>query len=356
MDDSLYHKLKAWASTDPPANVKVHRLPGDEHEKRSASSGQAPQGLQENVPSHVVWGEVEHSEETSDKSGSTGSTLRPRKRNQGLVSRARPPLGQQQHHIEFQAHSDQGSSSADAPVHVSSDRPSSEKSRSGTYPPGYPQGGLNAVEENGRRVNDRPHVESKNHMVWASPSNTNSEESCSRVNSEEVLKKVPLDENGLPLSIGSLAHSEGNCKPCLFVCTKVGCQNGMECEFCHFPHKRKNKPRPCKGKRDRYRKLVGRMEQLILSNPRVLEESPEDLPPSIKDNPVLRNKLMSKVQARLEAGRQGHAIDSEDDDLDGDDDHEGHDNEAVAQPGQPAASSYQPPPRPRRGARNIESL
>jgi len=62
-------------------------------------------------------------------------------------------------------------------------------------------------------------------------------------------------------SIGSAKHDEDGCKPCLFVHTHVGCQNGSNCEFCHFIHKRKNKARPCKGKRERYRKLLLRMEE-----------------------------------------------------------------------------------------------
>lgn len=64
---------------------------------------------------------------------------------------------------------------------------------------------------------------------------------------------------GIP-SVGSARHDQGACKPCLFVHTEVGCQNGTLCEFCHLPHKRKSKPRPCKGKRDRYRRLLMRME------------------------------------------------------------------------------------------------
>lgn len=60
-------------------------------------------------------------------------------------------------------------------------------------------------------------------------------------------------------SIGSALHDVDGCKPCLFVHTHVGCQNGSSCEFCHFVHKRKNKARPCKGKRERYRKLLIRL-------------------------------------------------------------------------------------------------
>jgi hypothetical protein len=64
-------------------------------------------------------------------------------------------------------------------------------------------------------------------------------------------------------SIGAALHDSEGCKPCLFVHTHVGCQNGASCEFCHYVHKRKSKPRPCKGKRDRYRKLLMRMEESL---------------------------------------------------------------------------------------------
>lgn len=57
-------------------------------------------------------------------------------------------------------------------------------------------------------------------------------------------------------SAGSVHHDEGTCKPCLFVNTIVGCQNGVGCEFCHLFHRRKSKLRPCKSKRERYRRLV----------------------------------------------------------------------------------------------------
>lgn len=62
-------------------------------------------------------------------------------------------------------------------------------------------------------------------------------------------------------SIGGELHDAGQCKPCLFVHTQVGCTNGGACEFCHWVHKRKSRPRPCKGKRDRYRKLLTRMQE-----------------------------------------------------------------------------------------------
>eukprot|EP00747_Dinoflagellata_sp_TGD_P063355 gnl/TRDRNA2_/TRDRNA2_153405_c0_seq5.p1 gnl/TRDRNA2_/TRDRNA2_153405_c0~~gnl/TRDRNA2_/TRDRNA2_153405_c0_seq5.p1 ORF type:complete len:335 (+),score=43.78 gnl/TRDRNA2_/TRDRNA2_153405_c0_seq5:93-1097(+) len=114
---------------------------------------------------------------------------------------------------------------------------------------------------------------------------------------EALRASVPLDENGQMTSVGSAMHASGMCKPCLFIASKVGCTNGIVCSFCHFPHKRKNKPRPCKGKRDRYRRLVSRMEDMIHDNPDLIEEA--DLiqfPPSIEQNPKLKSKLVSKME------------------------------------------------------------
>jgi hypothetical protein len=77
----------------------------------------------------------------------------------------------------------------------------------------------------------------------------------------EALKRVVRrNENGEYTSIGSAEHDAG-CKPCLFVHSRVGCSNGLNCDFCHFTHKRRSRPRPCKNKRNRYRKLMERMEK-----------------------------------------------------------------------------------------------
>lgn len=74
-----------------------------------------------------------------------------------------------------------------------------------------------------------------------------------------LLEPVRLNEQGEPTSVGSAGHDQ-SCKPCLFVHSKVGCRKGVMCEFCHFKHNRRSRPRPCKGKRNRYRKLLNRLE------------------------------------------------------------------------------------------------
>lgn len=47
--------------------------------------------------------------------------------------------------------------------------------------------------------------------------------------SESSVQKL---SNGMP-SIGSVGHDIGKCKPCAFMYTK-GCENGLNCEFCHI--------------------------------------------------------------------------------------------------------------------------
>merc|ERR1719478_449236 len=51
-------------------------------------------------------------------------------------------------------------------------------------------------------------------------------------------------------SLGSANHGDGTCKRCCFF-PKGRCQNGYDCEFCHFDHekrKRKNKKKSKKKK------------------------------------------------------------------------------------------------------------
>lgn len=59
-------------------------------------------------------------------------------------------------------------------------------------------------------------------------------------------------------SVGSGGHETQTCRPCLFVHTEAGCHKGASCGFCHFRHRRKERARPCKSKRERYRSLIAR--------------------------------------------------------------------------------------------------
>jgi len=85
--------------------------------------------------------------------------------------------------------------------------------------------------------------------------------------------KVSAADEGCIVSLGSALHDLGGCKPCLFVNTHFGCQNGSLCEFCHFQHNRKAKQRPCKAKRDRYKKLLTRMNDDGAGSPDEMDSS-----------------------------------------------------------------------------------
>ena len=47
---------------------------------------------------------------------------------------------------------------------------------------------------------------------------------------------VPRDPStGRPLTIGSLEHPDGTCRPCIFF-LRAKCFKGLRCSFCHFNH------------------------------------------------------------------------------------------------------------------------
>lgn len=68
----------------------------------------------------------------------------------------------------------------------------------------------------------------------------------------------PPSSSGNLLSAGTcqILHDCGDCKPCLFVQTPVGCKEGSDCSFCHLRHSRSKFPRPGKGKRDRFKRYL----------------------------------------------------------------------------------------------------
>jgi len=63
-------------------------------------------------------------------------------------------------------------------------------------------------------------------------------------------------QKAVEMSVGSLTHEQGSCKPCMFQLSKTGCLNGPDCNFCHLQHSRTKFPRPSKGKRDRIKRLM----------------------------------------------------------------------------------------------------
>mmetsp|Transcript_74207 Transcript_74207/g.147025 ORF Transcript_74207/g.147025 Transcript_74207/m.147025 type:complete len:162 (+) Transcript_74207:51-536(+) len=62
------------------------------------------------------------------------------------------------------------------------------------------------------------------------------------------------DTESLP-SAGSAKHAERACKTCIYVVSKQVCKQGVNCDYCHMTHTRKNNPRPHKTRRERFCKL-----------------------------------------------------------------------------------------------------
>merc|ERR1719471_930537 len=51
-------------------------------------------------------------------------------------------------------------------------------------------------------------------------------------------------------------HSSGGCRPCHYYYTKTDCQNGAGCSFCHLAHPKRFRPRPCKSKRNKCKRIA----------------------------------------------------------------------------------------------------
>jgi hypothetical protein len=67
---------------------------------------------------------------------------------------------------------------------------------------------------------------------------------------EDLIQRVPQAKDGTLMTIGSIPHDDGACKPCVFANSdRKVCQNGVKCTFCHFPHPPKRRLRFCKKKR-----------------------------------------------------------------------------------------------------------
>lgn len=71
-----------------------------------------------------------------------------------------------------------------------------------------------------------------------------------------VYEQIPLNEAGEPSSIGSIAHTAGTCRPCLFF-FQATCTKGVDCTYCHLRH------HGMKKKRIRMSKKVREMQAMM---------------------------------------------------------------------------------------------
>lgn len=132
---------------------------------------------------------------------------------------------------------------------------------------------------------------------------------------------LPRDSAGQLTSIGSTLHQSTKCKPCRYKITSLPCADGLRCLYCHMDHSLcpavgsassaqqptsdggKPKVRPCKGKRDRYRKHVTRISEQIMADPFSWSAEKMDIPPSIECNPELKRKFMARMALISEQAR-----------------------------------------------------
>lgn len=68
-------------------------------------------------------------------------------------------------------------------------------------------------------------------------------------------------------------HQAGECKPCMYLNSKNGCNNGNDCRFCHLSHPKKSRPRPCKAKRTQCKQIVSMLGTVFNKDSREFEEA-----------------------------------------------------------------------------------
>mmetsp|Transcript_41929 Transcript_41929/g.132511 ORF Transcript_41929/g.132511 Transcript_41929/m.132511 type:complete len:336 (-) Transcript_41929:162-1169(-) len=100
------------------------------------------------------------------------------------------------------------------------------------------------------------------------------------------------------VSVGSARHPDG-CVLCKHVTTECGCPYGVECVYCHLcsVSGARARARPCKGKRDRYRRLVSRLMEELEANPSAFDMGSMLLPMSVKEDSHLMQKLTHRMVA-----------------------------------------------------------
>mmetsp|Transcript_68639 Transcript_68639/g.154195 ORF Transcript_68639/g.154195 Transcript_68639/m.154195 type:complete len:313 (-) Transcript_68639:103-1041(-) len=171
----------------------------------------------------------------------------------------------------------------------------SEESRQGAYPAG-----------DGERRDSGPRGLDTNNASSSSAPAQQAQEFCGADNPTSDLASGVVRD--LP-SMGSQLHDVEQCKPCLYQSSKVGCFNGYSCHFCHFPHAKKNRPRPCKAKRTQCKQIVAMLDATCAADPQQLIETSQRLASeSAYMRTILQGKhkeLLRKAQRDVAGGSEG---------------------------------------------------
>lgn len=111
-------------------------------------------------------------------------------------------------------------------------------------------------------------------------------------------KMFQFGSSGYPIPVDSMEHANGHLNAGMSVAQGHGYPHRVNGRDQYSPHQQeKRSQRPCKGKRDRYRKLVLRIQQAIDEDPEGFDLEATELPPSIASNKKLKQKLQKRVQA-----------------------------------------------------------
>jgi len=100
-------------------------------------------------------------------------------------------------------------------------------------------------------------------------------------------------------SKGCAQHATGKCRPCHYVHCRVGCSNGNECEFCHFPHTDKNRQRIGMSKRLYCKSIATTLEEAC-------REHPEKFPQIVRASSSRSSYLHSILKERLDNWTEGN--------------------------------------------------
>jgi len=119
---------------------------------------------------------------------------------------------------------------------------------------------------------------------------------------------MPVDPKNVrtevELSVGSLQHSQGTCRPCVFARTRLGCHNGTDCLFCHCMHEPKKAERPSREGRKRFQKRfedamqwMEKEANWLFNDPHWLELVCAKMGAFLQHKPELKIKVERKLSA-----------------------------------------------------------
>jgi len=104
--------------------------------------------------------------------------------------------------------------------------------------------------------------------------------------------------------VGSEKHATGNCRVCHYFYTKAGCNNGVNCNFCHLVHSRRRpKPRPCKSRRVRCKGMAESLDMVWAHDPEKAQEMASEL--LNRGNGYLKKVVQSKLRQLSDADGPG---------------------------------------------------